>query len=77
MAKQLAKACRRFHLTERELEVLSLLAEGETWKGIAARLGVSISTIRFHSRNMLRKIGAQNAVSAVAKIFLPVTCPKA
>lgn len=44
-------------LTEREREVLSLLAEGRTNAGIGRRLWLSEKTVETHVRNILRKLG--------------------
>jgi len=54
-------------LTAREIEVLRLLAEGLPNKGIAARLGVSEHTAKFHVNAILRKLGAQSRTEAVVR----------
>jgi DNA-binding NarL/FixJ family response regulator len=54
-------------LTERELEVLRLVAEGLANKAIAARLSVSEHTIKFHLNAVLRKLGAQSRTDAVVR----------
>lgn len=46
-------------LTRQEHRVLLLLAEGVPGKGIAARLGLSPATVKFHARNLARKAGAR------------------
>lgn len=51
-------------LTERELGVLQLLAEGCSNKTIARRLDVSDSTIRVHVRSILKKLKMQNRTQA-------------
>ncbi len=56
-------------LSRREITVLEELARGEPNKRIAARLGVSESTVRFHVRNRYRKLGAQNRADAVSRAF--------
>ncbi len=43
-------------LTQREREVLQVLAEGKTTKEIAADLGVSIKTVETHRRNIMQKL---------------------
>lgn len=43
-------------MTQRELEVAALLAEGQSNQGIANELVVSLSTARFHVSNILRKL---------------------
>ncbi len=54
-------------LSERETEVLSLVAEGLANKEIAARLGISEHTVRFHVRALLAKLGTQNRTEAVVR----------
>ncbi len=54
-------------LTGRELEVLRLVAEGLPNKAIAARLGVSDHTVKFHLNAVLRKLGAQSRTDAVVR----------
>lgn len=46
--------------TERELDVLRLLAEGLTDKEIAERLHLGVSTVRYHFNNLLTKTGASS-----------------
>lgn len=52
-------------LTERELEVLTLLSEGMTNLEIARQLGISESTARFHIGNLFTKLGCSNRTEAV------------
>lgn len=56
----------RERLTDRELEVLKLLAEGHSTAAIAARLVISKNTVRNHVRNTLVKLGAHSQREAVA-----------
>ncbi len=53
-------------LSPREREVLTLMAEGLTAEGVAARLAVGVETVRTHVRNAIRKLGARNRVHAIA-----------
>lgn len=53
-------------LTAREREVLALLAEGLPNKAIAARLGISQHTAKFHVASVLSKLGAASRTEAVA-----------
>lgn len=52
-------------LTDREREVLALLAEGLPNKRIADRLGVAERTTRYHVAQILAKLGAQSRTEAV------------
>lgn len=54
-------------LTERELEVLKLLASGRTNREIAADLFVSVGTVKAHAANIYRKLGARSRVEALAR----------
>jgi DNA-binding NarL/FixJ family response regulator len=54
-------------LTERELDVLRLVVGGLRNKEIAARLGISENTVKFHLRNILDKLHAQNRAEVVAR----------
>jgi DNA-binding CsgD family transcriptional regulator len=53
-------------LTERELEVLTLLAEGASNKLIARRLGISVHTAKFHVGQLIDKLDAVGRTDAVA-----------
>jgi len=52
-------------LTPREIEVLRAMAEGLANKEIAARLGVSENTIKFHVASVMGKLGAGSRTEAV------------
>jgi LuxR family maltose regulon positive regulatory protein len=54
-------------LSERELEVLQLIAEGLTNPEIAARLYLSLNTVKVHTRNIYGKLGVSNRTQAVAR----------
>ena len=54
-------------LTPRENEVLQLLAEGRSNKSIAARLGISEHTAKFHVNAILGKLGAATRTEALAQ----------
>jgi DNA-binding NarL/FixJ family response regulator len=53
-------------LSQRELEVLGLLARGLSTEAIAERLGISPLTVRSHIRDMLRKMGLHSRTEAVS-----------
>lgn len=54
-------------LTKRELEVLALLTEGDTNKEIAAKLFVSINTIKRHLKSIFIKLNVNSRAAAAAK----------
>lgn len=53
-------------LTDREREVLALLAEGCTSEGIAGQLGISRNTVRTHVQSILAKLGVHSRLEAAA-----------
>ena len=54
-------------LSEREIEVLQLIAEGLTNQEVANRLYLSLHTVKVHARNIYGKLGVKNRTQAVAK----------
>ena len=56
-------------LSAREREVLTLLAEGNTQKQIAAALVLSPKTIATHIQNVFRKLGVHSRAQAVAAAY--------
>jgi len=56
-------------LTKRELEVLSLLADGRVKKEIADQLQISLTTVVSHVAHIYEKLNAPNAPAAIAKAF--------
>jgi DNA-binding CsgD family transcriptional regulator len=54
-------------LTRRELEVLRLMARGQTNVAIARALVVREGTIKYHVKNILRKLGATSRADAVGR----------
>ncbi|NHD18350.1 helix-turn-helix transcriptional regulator [Actinopolyspora sp. BKK1] len=56
-------------LTDREREVLKLLALGYSNEGIAGQLCISIATVRSHVLHILRKMRVRNRSQAVATAY--------
>jgi LuxR family maltose regulon positive regulatory protein len=54
-------------LSERELEVLQLVAEGLTNREIASRLFLTLNTVKAHTRNIYGKLGVRSRTQAVAR----------
>ena len=53
------------NLTQRETEVLSLIAQGMSSVRIAQKLDISFETVKVHRRNMLRKVEAHNTFELI------------
>ncbi|MFH5879274.1 LuxR C-terminal-related transcriptional regulator [Arthrobacter sp. NA-172] len=53
-------------LAEREMEVLQLLAAGQRNRAISAKLHISENTVKFHVRNIFRKLGVGSRTEAIA-----------
>jgi len=64
-ARSASTADARQPLTPREIEVLGMIAEGLGNKEIAARLGLSGHTVKFHIAAILAKLGAGSRTEAV------------
>lgn len=56
-----------FDLTEREVSVLNLLADGFNYQEIAENLFISVDTVRHHIRNIYKKLHVHSQSEAVAK----------
>lgn len=56
-------------ITPRELEILTLLAEGKTSSQIGGMLYISESTVTTHRKNMLKKFGLNNTSELIAYAF--------
>jgi DNA-binding NarL/FixJ family response regulator len=56
-----------YHLTERELDVLERLVQGDDYKQIAEKLFLSVFTVRAHLRNIYDKLHVHSKSQAVSK----------
>ena len=54
-------------LTSREIQVMELMAEGQSNKAIGQRLGISDQTVKFHVAAISGKLGAVNRTDAVRR----------
>ena len=57
----------QLELSKRELEILSLLAQGHSNQEIAAKLFVSVSTVKTHIQNLFEKLEVKRRIQAVEK----------
>lgn len=65
--KPVKKVEEEVDLTKREKEVLSGLVEGNSYKAIADNLNISVETVRFHFRNVYKKLHVHSQSEAVVK----------
>ena len=56
-----------YHLTPHETRLLKLLVEGHNYKTAALEVGVSVTTVAFHMRNIYEKLQVHSKSEAVAK----------
>lgn len=54
-------------LTAREKEILQLLEQGQKHEEIGGRLFISVTTVRYHIKNIYQKLGVNNKVLAIKK----------
>ena len=55
-------------LSQRQLDVLKLLAEGLSYEEIGARLFITVNTVKFHVRSIFARLGVGNRTTA-ARVF--------
>lgn len=61
------KSSKPHNLSERESEILGLLVAGNSYKMIAAALGISLDTVRSHIKKIYEKLHVHSQTEAVAK----------
>ena len=70
-AKSMAQILERdqdaFHLSQRELQILSQLDEGDSLKALSARLFIAESTLKKHLSSIYSKLDVENREQAIAK----------
>jgi DNA-binding NarL/FixJ family response regulator len=59
----------KIQLSKRETQVLTLLAEGLSYKMVADKLGVSFHTINTHTKNIYEKLHVQSLGEAIAYYY--------
>ncbi|MGH2883089.1 MAG: LuxR C-terminal-related transcriptional regulator [Solirubrobacteraceae bacterium] len=55
-------------LSERQLEVLTLVAQGCSYEEIGTRLFISANTVKFHLRSIYMRLGVRNRMAAARKL---------
>lgn len=60
-------ASQRIHLTDRQREIVALVAQGKTNAQIAMELGVSVRTIESHRARLIKASGVRNTAALVAR----------
>ena len=58
---------KNYNLSPREKEVIGMLVDGKSMREVAQSLFISIDTVRFHSKNIYRKLKVRNQAELVAK----------
>lgn len=56
-----------YDLTDREQEILNLVAKGDNYTDIAEHLGISFNTVKTHMKNIFRKLEVKSKVQAIRK----------
>lgn len=56
-------------LSNREREILDLLAQGLMYKSIGSKLNISTETVRTHVRNIYEKLQVSSRMEAIRKVF--------
>jgi DNA-binding CsgD family transcriptional regulator len=59
----------RANLSQREWQVLRLLADGLTTRQVAERLGIAYTTARNYAQHILEKLGAPNRIAALTRVL--------
>ena len=62
-------SARAHQLSQRETEVLTLIAHGRTSKEVASELGISVATVDTHRTNLMSKLQIRNVASLVVYAF--------
>jgi len=66
-SKQVSKS--RLHITDRELEILKLVAYEYSNQEIAAHLDIAVGTVETHRRSLFHKLGAKNMAGMIKRAF--------
>ena len=64
-AEEFKNTCSQLNISEREVEIIKLIAEGFINKEIADKLFLSTHTVNTHRKNIMSKLGVNNATGIV------------
>ncbi|MGA2032177.1 MAG: helix-turn-helix domain-containing protein, partial [Thermoguttaceae bacterium] len=67
--EQWLRIARRLEVTERELQIVTLVCEDQHEKTIAARLEISLHTVHAHLRHLYGKLGVESRAGLVSRVF--------
>jgi DNA-binding CsgD family transcriptional regulator len=62
---------REYGITDREREILAMAIDGLPYEEIAAKSFISKNTVKFHLRNIYRKLGVKNKIELAKKLSTP------
>jgi DNA-binding CsgD family transcriptional regulator len=65
----LSEAAARFHITQREMQVLALMLDGQHLDEIGRVLSITSSTVQDHIKNMVTKTGSRNRSELIAHVL--------
>lgn len=66
---QFEDKCRKYHLTDRQIEIVILLKKGYEYKEIADKLSLSGNTINNHMQNIYKKTNTHNKLELINALF--------
>lgn len=58
----------KYHLSETEIKIIELLEKGLSNKSISIKCDISENTVKFHLKNIYKKLDVHNRLEAVCKI---------
>jgi len=55
----------KIHISNRERQIILLMSQGHSNKTISDETGKSVNTIKYHLKNIYKKLGAKNRIEAI------------
>ncbi len=69
-------ASTHLELTQREVQVLKFLAEGMSSREISKEMFISINTVQYHRKQLLRKTDSHNVAELISKAYKQNLIPR-